>query len=68
MLGRMKVLLDTAKCEAHGDCVMAAPQVFDLDEDENIVTLLMAEPSEDLRAAVEQAASDCPVAAIRIED
>ncbi len=63
----MRVLLDTAKCEAHGDCVMAAPQVFDLDDDDNVVTLLTAEPDEALRGQVEQAALDCPVAAIRIE-
>lgn len=63
----MKVILDLAKCEAHGDCVMAAPEVFDLDDDDHVVKLLVEEPSEDLRASVERAAGDCPVAAIRIE-
>lgn len=63
----MKVILDTEKCEAHGDCVIAAPEVFDLDDADNVVTLLMATPPDALRGQVEQAAQDCPVAAIRIE-
>lgn len=63
----MKVLLDTKKCEAHGDCVMAAPDVFDLDDDDNVAKLLIADPPEEMRAAVEQAAADCPVGAIVIE-
>jgi len=64
----MKIIVDTEKCEAHGDCVIAAPSVFDLDDDDHVVKLLMAEPPEDMRAEVEQAARDCPVAAITIED
>lgn len=64
----MNVHLDLETCEAHGDCVMAAPDVFDLDDDDNVVKLLIPEPPEDLRAAVRQAARDCPVGAIRIED
>ncbi|WP_205698784.1 ferredoxin [Conexibacter sp. SYSU D00693] len=63
----MRVLIDTARCEAHGDCVMAAPDVFDLDEEDNVAVLLMADPPEALREQVRQAADDCPVAAIRLE-
>lgn len=64
----MKVFLDTARCELHGECVMAAPSVFEIGEDETeTVTLLDAEPDETLRNAVEEAALLCPVAAITIE-
>lgn len=63
----MKVILDSARCELHGECVMAAPDVFDIDEDD-VVTILNPEPGEELRNAVEEAALMCPVAAIRIED
>lgn len=64
----MRVIVDTEICEAHGDCVMAAPEVFDLDDDDNVVTLLQQEPGEELRDQVEEAERMCPVAAIRIED
>jgi ferredoxin len=64
----MHVYVDASKCELHGECVMAAPDVFEIDEDETEgVTVLDAEPDETLRAAVEDAALLCPVAAIRIE-
>jgi ferredoxin len=64
----MKIIVDTQLCEAHGDCVMAAPDVFDLDDDDNVVTLLQVEPGEEQRAQVEEAVRLCPVAAIRIAD
>jgi ferredoxin len=65
----MKILVDATKCELHGECVMAAPDVFEIDEDDvESVTLLNPEPDEKLRNAVEEAALMCPVAAIRIED
>jgi ferredoxin len=65
----MKVLVDATKCELHGECVMAAPDVFDIGEDDvEAVTVLNPEPDEKLRNAVEEAALMCPVAAIRIED
>jgi ferredoxin len=64
----MKVIVDFDACAAHGDCVVAAPEVFDLGDDDDIVTLLQAEPPEELRAQVQSAADACPMAAIRIED
>jgi len=64
----MKVFVDVDVCQAHGDCVVAAPEVFDLGEEDDVVTVLNPEPSEELRAQVERAAMDCPVTAIRIED
>jgi ferredoxin len=62
-----RIIVDTARCEAHGDCVIAAPEVFDLDDD-NVVMLLRDDVPEDMRDKVERAARDCPVTAIRIED
>ncbi|WP_354698565.1 Ferredoxin-2 [Paraconexibacter sp. AEG42_29] len=64
----MKIILDTNLCEAHGDCVLAAPDIFDLDDDDNVATMLIAEPGEEYRTQLEEAARMCPVAAIRIED
>jgi ferredoxin len=64
----MKVIVDTDLCEAHGDCVIAAPEIFDLGDDDDVVTVLQDEPAEDLRSNAELAAQNCPVAAITIED
>ena len=63
----MKVIVDLDACAAHGDCVVAAPEIFDLGEDDEVVTVLEPEPPEELRPKAQQAADDCPMAAIRIE-
>jgi ferredoxin len=63
-----KVILDESRCELHGECVLAAPEVFEIvDDDDDAVTLLIAEPGDHLRAKVQRAVDDCPVQAIRIE-
>ena len=64
----MKVIVDSGRCELHGECMMAAPDVFAIEDDADSVTVLNAQPDEHLRSAVEEAAMMCPVAAIRIED
>lgn len=64
----MRIIVDLDRCEAHGDCVIAAPDIFDLDDDAHVVKVLMPEPGEDMRGQAERAARDCPVAAISIED
>lgn len=64
----MKVVVDFAACEMHGDCVMEAPEVFDLEDDSEWVTVLQEHIGDDLRPKVELAARMCPVAAIRLEE
>lgn len=63
----MKVTLDEFRCDAHGVCVDACPEVFAMDDDDDVVTILIAEPDESLRDKVNQAAEICPKAAIKIE-
>ncbi len=62
----IKVVVDRDLCQDHGQCVFAAPQVFELDEEGTLV-VLQEEVGEDLRDAVEEAADVCPVQAITIE-
>lgn len=64
----MKVTVHQELCEAHGDCVVAAPEIFDLGEDDDWAQVLDETPGEALRAKVELAARSCPVLAITIED
>ncbi len=63
----IKVVVDMDVCQNHGQCVFSAPQVFELDDDGDLVQL-QEEVGEDLRDAVEEAADVCPVQAITIED
>ncbi len=63
----MKVLLDYDLCEGHGECVIAAPEVFDLDEAGEKAVVLQAEPPEHLREKVVEAVKICPIAALQLE-
>ncbi|NBM20035.1 ferredoxin [Streptomyces sp. GC420] len=61
----MKVVVDMNKCQDHGQCVFAAPDVFQLDDNGRLVHV--GEPDDALRDEVEEAADVCPLQAIRIE-
>jgi ferredoxin len=65
---RMKVRVNELRCDAHGVCVDACPEVFALDDDDDVVRVLQEEPDESLRASLERAARLCPKAAITIDD
>lgn len=60
------VQVDLAICENHGQCVLAAPDVFAFD-DEELLTYV-TEPPEPREAAVRAAAATCPVRAIMLTD
>lgn len=64
----MKVIRNATTCALHGECVMAAPEVFDIRDDDEVVTVLDSEPAEELRGRVENAALACPTSSLRIED
>ncbi|MFD8916869.1 ferredoxin [Streptomyces sp. NPDC059569] len=61
----MRVHTETDKCVAAGVCVLAAPEVFDQDDDGLVVVLDDSPPSERLEAA-RDAAARCPAAVIRL--
>lgn len=61
----MKLRVDAAKCCGSGQCVLAAPEVFDQDQD-GIVILLVDEVAEGEVADVNEAVFSCPTAAIEI--
>ena len=63
----MKVIVDELRCDAHGLCVDACPEVFALDDDDDVVRVLNSEPDESLRDKLDRAAQLCPKAAITIE-
>lgn len=64
----MKITVDEPKCCGAGQCVLAAPEVFDQRDEDGIVILLDAVPAEAEHAHVREAAQLCPAAAILIEE
>jgi ferredoxin len=61
----MKILLDRLRCEGHGLCEEAAPDLMHLDDDGELVLAHM-EVDGDLLAAANVAVRVCPVAALRL--
>jgi ferredoxin len=64
----MRIVLDEDLCRGFGNCMLAAPDVFDLPADSTLVTILQEQPPEALRAAVEEAVQSCPVEALILEE
>ncbi len=54
-------------CEGFANCVVAAPDLFDLDEDDKVI-ILEGELDGGERARVEEAIRTCPVSALTIAD
>ncbi|RDI66201.1 ferredoxin [Nocardia pseudobrasiliensis] len=62
----MKLSVDFDQCEANGICVGIAPDVFELD-DEDQLHLSVAEVPEDRLDDVRTAVAQCPKAALKLE-
>jgi ferredoxin len=63
----MKIVVDFDKCNSNAVCQVAAPEVFEVRED-NFLYILQEEPPESLRAKVEAAVRGCPTRAISVEE
>ncbi|MGW4210794.1 ferredoxin [Lentzea sp. NPDC004789] len=61
----MKVEVDPAVCEAHGECVSILPEVFSLDDDE-VLQIREGELAEGEVARAERAVASCPMGALRL--
>ncbi|MEU1778472.1 MULTISPECIES: ferredoxin [Streptomyces] len=59
----MRVAVDEDRCIGAGQCELAAPEVFEQD-DEGVSRASDPEPAEDLWQRVHQAADLCPVQAV----
>ncbi|MCI3949670.1 MAG: subB [Acidimicrobiales bacterium] len=62
----MRVVVDWDLCESNAICMAVAPEVFEVDDDDNL-NLLQEEPPEELRAKVEEAVRRCPKQALALE-
>jgi ferredoxin len=61
----MKIVVDYGECEANAVCVGILPEVFEVDDDDNL-QLLTDQVTPDNEAAVRQAVAACPKAALSI--
>jgi ferredoxin len=62
----MRVVVDTAKCQGHGQCVMTCPEVFSAD-DQGFAVVQRPELTAELAEKAKRAELRCPERAIRIE-
>jgi len=62
----LRVSIELRLCAGHGQCEAAAPEVFRVN-DNWLADVLIEEPPESMREAVEKAARLCPTGAVNIE-
>jgi ferredoxin len=62
----LKVIVDQELCEANALCVAAAPEVFELDGDDQL-HVLQEQPPESLCNKIEKAVRLCPKGALSLE-
>ena len=63
----MKVSVDYDSCEANAVCVGIIPEVFDLDDEDNL-HLLSDEVTPENEDRIRQAVASCPKAALKLVD
>jgi ferredoxin len=64
----MKIIADTERCVGAGQCVLTEPTVFDQNEDDGTVVILIDEPEGDQLAAVRDAVNICPSQALSLAE
>lgn len=64
-----RIVLDVEQCQGYASCVVAAPTVFTLDDDEGKAVVLLPEFDDPETDRVARAAAmNCPVKAIKVEE
>jgi ferredoxin len=61
----LKITVDYDLCEANAVCTRIAPEIFEVDDEDNL-NLHMEEVPDDLRAKAEQAVARCPRQALQL--
>ena len=62
----MKIRVDYDLCEANARCMEVAPDIFKVDEEDNL-HILNENPSEERRKDIEEAVRLCPRQALKLE-
>jgi ferredoxin len=64
----MRTWVDLDLCEGCASCVVAAPDVFDFDDEAGKVIVLVERPEPGQAGSVRTAALHCPVRAVHIDE
>jgi ferredoxin len=63
----VKIIADLETCQGYANCVIEAPDIFDIDESTGKVVVLEASPHPGMEADARRAAAACPVKALTID-
>lgn len=63
----MRVLVDLDKCTGHGICESIAEDVFEVQDDGSVHIVAPERPESD-RERMQQAVTQCPAAALRLDE
>jgi ferredoxin len=64
----MRVEVDWDACESNALCMAAAPEVFEVRDDDFLYLLIEGDIPDELRAKVEEAVRVCPKQALKLVD
>jgi ferredoxin len=64
----MKVSVDQSVCREYANCIVEAPDAFDVDEENGKVVALVIEPDPSQFDEIRAAAGACPVRAITLHE
>jgi ferredoxin len=62
-----RIQIDGARCDGHGECVIAAPELFALDDSGELAIVLIEHPGAELAQRAAAAAKLCPCGAITVQ-
>jgi ferredoxin len=64
----VKIILDQEACMGYANCVIEAPELFDIDEETDKALVLVETPEGELQEAAREAVRVCPAVALRLEE
>jgi ferredoxin len=64
----MRVVLDEEECLGYANCVLEAPDLFDIDDDTGQAVILVDPVPEDRAEAARAAVKVCPSRALSLEE
>jgi len=62
----VRIAVDLTKCQGYANCVMEAPELFDLDDETSKATVLVDDVPKRSADEARQAVASCPVHAITL--
>ena len=66
-MASLKIVVDRDLCEANGECMRAAPEVFLVDDNDKLI-VKMDQPPAELIEKVKTAVRRCPRAALALRE